>query len=240
MRPIILPAIDIKDGNCVRLYKGDFKTVHKVFSSPLDSAENFKAEGAEFLHIVDLDASLTGKPENFEIILKIKKETGLKIEVGGGIRDIETVDFYLENGIDRLILGTAAVEDRDFLTKAVEKYKNKIVVGIDADNETVLTSGWTKSSKINYLDFAKSLEKLGVETVIFTDISKDGTLQGPNLIQLQKLLDKTNLNVIASGGVKDKKDIIDLKNLGVFGIICGKSLYEGTLKLKEALEVAKS
>ncbi|MDO5015175.1 MAG: 1-(5-phosphoribosyl)-5-[(5-phosphoribosylamino)methylideneamino]imidazole-4-carboxamide isomerase [Clostridia bacterium] len=238
MKPIILPAIDIKDGNCVRLVKGDFNTVTKVFSSPIDSAENFSSCGAKNLHIVDLDASLTGKPENADIILQIKEKTGLEIEVGGGIRDIDTVKYYLKNGIDRVILGTAAVENRNFLIEAINLYPDKIAVGIDSENGFVKTKGWTKSTNLNYLDFAKELENLGVQTVIFTDISKDGTLSGPNFEQLKNLKYACDLQIIASGGVKDIEDIKNLKNLGVYGVICGKSLYQGTLNLKEALAVA--
>ncbi|MDF2686372.1 MAG: phosphoribosylformimino-5-aminoimidazole carboxamide ribotide isomerase, partial [Clostridia bacterium] len=220
---LILPAIDIKDGQCVRLYKGDFDTVHKVSESPLQTAKSFLEGGAKYLHTVDLDGSLKGYPVNSDIICKNAKDTGLKTEVGGGIRKMEDIEMYLSNGIDRIILGSAALRDPEFVKTAVKKYSNNIAVGIDAKDGFVSVDGWIKVSTVNYIEFAKEMEDIGVKYIIFTDISTDGTLKGPNTEQLGILIKTLNsdVKIIASGGIKDINNIKTLKSMGVYGAICG-------------------
>ncbi|MDD2362747.1 MAG: 1-(5-phosphoribosyl)-5-[(5-phosphoribosylamino)methylideneamino]imidazole-4-carboxamide isomerase, partial [Oscillospiraceae bacterium] len=207
---LIFPAIDIKDGYCVRLYKGDFSTVHQVAESPLDTACSFRNAGAEWVHMVDLDGAKTGKRINSEIFLEIAKKSGLKVQLGGGIRDMETLEFYLSGGISRCILGSAALKNPQFVRQSVEKYGEKIAVGIDAVNSRVAAEGWLEVSDISYIQMAKQMEEIGVETLIYTDISKDGTLEGPNFNQLSQLSKSVSCNIIASGGIKDIKHIREL------------------------------
>ena len=237
---IIFPAIDIKDGNCVRLIKGDFATVHKVFESPVKAAEQFVNAGAEWLHMVDLDGAKTGATVNRETILDVVKHTKLRVELGGGIRDINTVDDYINNGISRVILGSAALKNPDFVKEAITRYSDKIAVGIDALDGFVATEGWIESSKVNYIEFAKKMEQIGVKCIIFTDISRDGTLQGPAIDGLYKLKEAVSCNIIASGGIKDIQNIRDLLSLNIYGAICGKSIYSGTLDLKDAINVCNN
>lgn len=235
---LILPAIDIIDGNCVRLMKGDYATAHKVAESIVDTAKSFEEAGARFMHMVDLDGAKEGKRMNSEAILSVRKNCNIRIEVGGGIRTMDSVEYYLENGIDRVILGSAAIKDPDFVCKAVEKYADKIAVGIDTKNGFVSAEGWTDTSEINFIDLAKQMEKIGVKYIIFTDISKDGMLSGPNLTMLDELKAAVNCNIIASGGVANLKDIINLTDLDIYGAICGKAIYSGSLDLSQAIEVA--
>lgn len=235
---LIIPAIDIKDGNCVRLYKGDYSTVHKVADSAVDTAKGFEEDGVEWLHMVDLDGAKDGKRINSDLILDVRKNVDLRIEVGGGIRTMEDVDFYIENGIDRVILGSAAIKDPDFVREAVKKYSEKIAVSIDAKNGFVSAEGWTDNSEVNYIDLAKEMEDIGVKYIIFTDISKDGMLSGPNLTMLDELKTSVKCSIIASGGVASLKDIINLTDLDIYGAICGKAIYSGTLNLSQAIEVA--
>lgn len=235
----IFPAIDIKDGNCVRLLKGDFATVEKVAEDPLLTARGFEEKGSEWLHMVDLDGAKDATPRNREIFVKVAKNTGLKIEVGGGIRNMETVDYYLSNGIERVILGSAAVKDPAFVKEAMKKYGDRIAVGIDAKNGKVAAEGWLDDSDVDYITLAREMEKIGVRYLIFTDISKDGTLAGPNLEQLSAIHQAVSCEIIASGGICNIEDIQAVKELGVYGAICGKSLYKGTLELSEAIRVGK-
>ena len=235
---IILPAIDIKDGSCVRLYKGEFSTVHKVAENPLETARKFEADGAEWLHMVDLDGAKDAKPQNTEIFCEIARETSLKVEVGGGIRSLETVETYLSRGISRVILGSAAVRNPELVKAAVKEYGDKIAVGIDAKNGMAAVEGWLDTSTAHYLDLAKAMEKIGVSTIIYTDISKDGTLSGPNLQELDAINRAVSCSIVASGGISNLDDIIALRKLGLYGAICGKSLYQGTLDLKEAIREA--
>ena len=235
---IILPAIDIKDGMCVRLYKGDYSTAHKVAESAVETAKKFEADGAKYLHMVDLDGAKDGKRVNSDVILEVRKNCNMKIEVGGGIRSMDSVEFYLENGIDRVILGSAAIKDPDFVKEAVKTYASKIAVSVDALNGMVSADGWTDTSEINYIELSKHMEDIGVQYIIFTDISKDGMLSGPNLTMLDELKTAVSCNIIASGGVSNLKDIINLTDLDIFGAICGKSIYSGTLDLAQAIEVA--
>lgn len=235
---VILPAIDLLNGKCVRLYKGKYETSEKVAEDAYLTAQKFIEEGAKWLHVVDLNGAKKGAPENFEIIKKLAK-LNINIQSGGGIRDLRTIEKYLDAGIKRIILGSAAVENEEFVKAGIKNFPDKISVGIDAENEIVKTHGWQNSGKVNYIDFAERMEGLGVRTIIFTDISKDGTLQGPNLEQLKKLKDSVKCNIIASGGIKNIEDIKNLKALNVYGAICGKSVYSGTLSLTEALKIAK-
>ena len=232
---LIFPAIDIHNQTCVRLYKGDFATAQKVAEDPLETANSFREAGAQWLHMVDLDGAKSGSPQNREIFVTVAKESGLKLELGGGIRDMQTVSYYLEQGVSRVILGSAAVKDPSFIKEAVKEYGERIAVGIDAKNGMVAAEGWLSTSDVHFLDLAKQMEAIGVACLIFTDISKDGTLSGPNLEQLAAINEAVSCDVIASGGVTNLSDIKALKELGLYGAICGKSIYPGTLSLKEAI-----
>ena len=234
---IVLPAIDLKDGNCVRLLKGDYTTVHKVAESPLETALAFQEEGASWIHMVDLDGAKDGVRKNHEIILSVCEQTNLNVEVGGGIRDMEAVDFYLENGASRVILGSAAVKNKQLVVDAVKKYGEKIAVGIDAKNGMVCAEGCIDNSGVDYIMLAKEMEKIGVSKIIFTDISKDGMLSGPNLVQLDGLKASVSCDIIASGGVSNLKDIINLAELNIYGAIAGKAIYTGDLKLSDAIKI---
>lgn len=236
---IILPAIDIKDGQCVRLTKGDFATVEKVAEDPLATALAFQKDGAEWLHMVDLDGAKEGSLKNSEVFLQVARNTGLKVELGGGIRTLESIDYYMQQGIHRVIIGSAAISNHEMVKAAVKKYGDRIAVGIDARNEMVSADGWLTDSDITYLDLAKRMESIGVKYIIFTDISKDGTLSGPNLDQLFLIKEAVSCDIIASGGIHTMKDIIALKEMGLSGAICGKSIYKGTLSLKEAVAYSK-
>jgi phosphoribosylformimino-5-aminoimidazole carboxamide ribotide isomerase len=236
---IILPAIDIKDGNCVRLFKGDFSTVETVAENYMDTAKSFELDGASWIHTVDLDGAKEGKPVNNEIFIDIAKNTNLKVELGGGIRNLETVEYYIQNGISRVILGSIALKNPGIVKDAVKEYGDKIAVGIDAKEEMVAVEGWLDSSSVNYIDLAKEMANIGVKYIIFTDISKDGTLSGVNAEQLKKLSISVNANIIASGGVHTIEDIKICKEMNLYGTICGKSIYKGTLNLKEAISLAE-
>ena len=236
---LILPAIDIIDGKPVRLYKGDYSKKETVGEDIIDIAIRFQKEGAEYLHLVDLDGAKTGKKCNSEIIVKVAKVLEIPVEVGGGIRSMKEVEFYLDNGISRVILGTAAIEDEKFLKEAVNKYGEKIAVGLDCKEGYAYGRGWLEGSEKEYIDFAKHLESIGVKTIIFTDISKDGTMEGPNLDMLNKLKKSININIIASGGIKDIDHIRKIRNLNIYGAITGKAMYAKTLDLSEAILVSK-
>lgn len=236
---IILPAIDIKDGRCVRLYKGDFSTAHTVAADIFETVRSFKAAGAEYIHIVDLDGAKSSRPINGELIIKAAREAGIPVEVGGGIRDMEAADGYLQNGIAKIILGSAALKDPEFLKACIKKYGDRIAVGIDALEGKVSTEGWLSVSDADYIEFARTMQKAGIKNIIFTDISKDGTLEGPNIEQLRALKEAVDIDVTASGGIRDISHIRALIELGVYGAICGKSIYSGTLDLKEAVRLSK-
>lgn len=236
---VILPAVDIMDSKPVRLYKGDFSTAHQVAEGALKTALDFEKTGAEWIHMVDLDGSLMKKRVNEKIFLSVAENTALKVEVGGGIRTMQDIDFYISSGISRVILGSVALKDPELVKKAVNAYGDKIAVGIDAKNGYAAAEGWTQTSDIYFTDLAKKMEQCGVKTIIYTDISKDGTLSGPNLEQLDEINNAVSCDIIASGGVTDIDDIKALKSLGLYGAICGKSIYSGSLDLKQALEVCK-
>lgn len=236
---IIFPAMDLKDKKCVRLYQGKFDKKEVVGENPLEVAEKFKKAGAEYIHMVDLDGALNGKPANIDVVSKILEKIDVPVELGGGIRDLETIDFLIEKGISRTILGTSALNDPGFVKEAVSKYGDKIAVGIDAKNGFVAVNGWTNVSNINYIDFAKLMEGIGVKTIIFTDISKDGTLQGPNLEQLGNIQHSVSCNIIASGGIKSVDDLKAIKDMGIYGAITGKAIYSGNIDLKTAIEACR-
>lgn len=235
---LIFPAIDIKNGQCVRLHKGDFATAHVVAEDPLETALSFARAGAQWVHMVDLDGAKAGHPVNREIFRKVARESGLKLELGGGIRDIETIDAYLADGVSRVILGSVALKNPALVEQAVERYGDKIAVGIDARDGMVATEGWLESSNVHYIDLAREMERRGVRCIIFTDISRDGTLSGPSLEQLEALNAAVGCDIIASGGIKSIEDIEALCDRGMYGAICGKSLYEGTLDLAQALTLS--
>ncbi len=236
---IILPAIDILGGKCVRLTKGDYGTAAQVAADPIETAKSFVAAGAEWIHMVDLDGAKSGSRVNSDIYTAVAKAVDCPIEVGGGIRDMETVDYYMNKGIARVIIGSAALTNPGLVKEAVERYGDRIAVGIDALNGEVKTSGWLHGSGTNYIDLARAMEAVGVDCVIFTDISKDGTLAGPNLEQLAALKAAVSMKIIASGGIRDIGNVLDCRALGVWGAICGKSIYGGTLDLAEAIRAAK-
>ncbi len=235
----ILPAIDIKDGKAVRLFKGDYSTAEQVASSPYEAAKSFADAGAEWMHMVDLDGAKDARLINAKLIADVAKESGLMVEVGGGIRNMSAVDYYLSSGINRVILGSAAVKNQQLVIDAVKNFGDRIVVGIDAKDGMVRAEGWLDNSEIYYIELAKRMEDAGVQTIVFTDINQDGTLAGPNLNQLSELINSVSCNIIASGGVAVLKDIINLNELNVYGAICGKSIYSGTLDLKQAIEITK-
>lgn len=235
---LLIPAIDLKNGEAVRLFKGDYQQKTVYSSTPEMIAKTFEEMGADYLHVVDLDGAKDAKTTNLETIQKIRKSISIPMELGGGIRNMETVDLYLEQvGINRVILGTAAINDPEFLKQALQKYgPERIVVGVDIKDGYVLTSGWLETSEVYYLDFLKELEKIGVKIIVCTDISKDGTLTGPSFDIYAKIKENTNLDFVVSGGVKDKEDIYQVNALNYYGCIVGKAYYEGKINLKEVIE----
>lgn len=235
----ILPAIDIYQGSAVRLYKGDYTTANQVAASPYEAARQFAAAGATMMHMVDLDGAKDAKLVNAELIADVARNSGLSVEVGGGIRDMKAVEYYLSHGISRVILGSAAVKNQQLVIDAVKEYGDKIIVGIDAKDGMVRAEGWLDNSEIDYIELAKRMEDVGVRTIVFTDIDQDGTLAGPNLRQLDELVHHVGCNIIASGGVAVLKDILNLAELNVYGAICGKAIYSGTLDLKQAIEMTR-
>lgn len=235
---IIFPAIDIKDGTCVRLYKGDMNTAEKVADNPINTAKAFKAAGAQWIHMVDLNGACEGKRINTDIFTEVAKKSGLKTEVGGGIRTMADVEFYMKKGIERVVIGSAALKNPQLVKDACKEFDNKIAVGIDAFDGMVATEGWLEKSDISYIELAKRMEDIGVKYIIFTDINCDGMLCGANTEQLIKLNEAVSCNIVASGGIKDIVDIKELKAANLYGAICGRSIYKGTLSLNEAIETA--
>ena len=230
----LYPAIDLHDGMAVRLYKGDYNQVTE-YGEPVVQAKKFKEMGATFLHVVDLDGAKAGNFKNLEALKKIINEAKIDVELGGGIRSLEQIDVLLNIGVKRVILGSSAL-NLEFVKSAIDKYgSDKIVVGIDCKNMKVATHGWLNTTDIDAIDFAKKLENIGIKTIIFTDIAKDGTLEGINTNQTKMIIDNTNLDVVASGGAKSLNDIKAAKEIGCFGIILGKSLYDNQIDLKEAI-----
>ena len=239
---IIFPAIDLRDGKCVRLLRGDFAKETVYSSNPEDVALRWVREGAEYLHVVDLDGALTGKPQNTEVIKKILSSVQIPIEVGGGIRTLETIENTLELGVKRVILGSVAVQNRSLVKEACQRYRDRVVVGIDAKDGITVIDGWGVSGGIPAVELAKELASFGLKTIIYTDISRDGTLSGVNIEATSKLAIESGVDIIASGGVKSLEDIHALKKRevdGIVGVIAGKSIYEGTLSLSEAIAAAR-
>ncbi len=233
---IVFPAVDLLGGKCVRLRQGSYSDVTVYSEDPLAVAFSFKKAGAGHIHIVDLDAARTGKPANSPIIAEIARQTGLFVQTGGGIRNMEILETVLGSGISRAILGTVAVKDRKFTAEALKRYGNRIAVGIDSRNGKVAVQGWTEATEMKTLDLARLIESEGAETVIFTDISRDGMLNGTQLGGIRELVGGTRLNVIASGGIGSIADVADAKKAGASGAIIGKAIYEGKVDLKECLQ----
>ena len=236
---LIYPAIDLYGGKAVRLYKGDYAQMTIYNDNPVAVAKDFAAKGATCIHLVDLEGAKSGTTPNYETVTAIKSATGLFCEIGGGIRSMDTIDKYLATGIDRVILGTAAVTEPGFVEAAVAKYGEKIAVGIDIKDGYVAIKGWTVKSEENAMDFTAKMQKFGVKTLICTDISKDGAMQGTNHGLYRELSEKFSMNIIASGGVSSMDDIQRLAALNIHGAIVGKAYYTGAIDLAQAIEVAK-
>lgn len=235
----IFPAIDLYDKKAVRLYKGDYDQMTIYSERPWEIAIDFERQGAKFIHVVDLEGAKTGKTPNLEIIKKIASSTNLFLEIGGGIRDMEVVKTYLENGASRVILGTSAVNDEAFLKEAISTYGEKIAVGADIKDGYIAIKGWTQKSQYSLEEFLNKMQALGVKTVICTDISKDGAMKGTNLELYSALSQKYSLDIIASGGVSSIEDVKALRKMELYGAIIGKAYYTGAIDLKEAIEVSK-
>lgn len=235
---ILFPAIDLHEGRCVRLFQGDYATAEIVADHALATARRFQEAGAHWLHMVDLDGAKAGKPQNAEQILEVAKKTSLSVEVGGGIRNMAAVERYLEHGVARVILGSAALSDPAFVKAAVQRYGSRIAVGIDSRDGKAAVSGWLETSEVEAVDLARRMERLGVETLICTDIATDGAMTGPNLSLLQQLDRAVSCRVIASGGVSSLEDVRALRRLGLYGAITGRAVYHGALDLPDALAEA--
>jgi len=237
---IIIPAIDLKDGKCVRLLQGRKEAVTVYSDNPVSVAEHWVNLGAELLHIVDLDGAFTGQQRNLEVIKAIRKAIRIPVQAGGGIRDVSTVEMLITFGIDRVIIGTTAVSKPDAVKEMCDRFCGKVFAGIDAKDGMVAVRGWVKTTELKALDFAKKMESMGVAGIIYTDISRDGMLSGPNIEVIRKMVKGLGIPVIASGGVssiEDIKSLMQIKNL--WGVIIGKALYEGTLDLREAIKITK-
>ncbi len=232
---ILLPAIDLKDGKCVRLQKGEFDTVHQVADSALDTAAAFAAAGARWVHMVDLDGARNGVRRNAATVMKVAKTSELKIELGGGIRSMADLDEVFSLGVERAVIGSAAVSRPELVRAAVNKYGEHIAVGIDALDGVVKTAGWEKSSGLDYLEMAARMEGLGVKTIIFTDIATDGMLSGPSYERLKALQERYSGQIVASGGVSGNEDLRQLSSMGLYGAIIGKAYYAGTVDLSLAV-----
>ncbi|MFZ7134655.1 MAG: 1-(5-phosphoribosyl)-5-[(5-phosphoribosylamino)methylideneamino]imidazole-4-carboxamide isomerase [Eubacteriales bacterium] len=230
---IVIPAIDIKGGKCVRLTQGKYNKETIYYDDPLAVAKMWQEKGAQYLHIVDLDGALTGKDINYQKISMISKELSIPIEVGGGIRDQLKIEKYLNAGVSRVILGTSAVNNIGFVRDMCRLYPQQVAVSIDAKDNYVAIKGWVETSTVHAFEFAKELQSVGVNTIIYTDIAKDGMLSGPNLQALTDLQKEVDMNIIASGGISNKQDIKALAELHLYGAITGKALYEGTLTLEQ-------
>lgn len=234
----IIPAIDLLGGKAVRLLKGDYDKVTVYSDDPAAVAESFERAGAKYLHVVDLDGAKDGTTANFETIKEIIKRTNLSVEVGGGIRALDRVKKYIDIGVDRVIIGTAAVTDPEFLKKAVRLYGERVVVGVDIKDGFVAIKGWLEISELSCKEFCKNLEDLGIKTIICTDISKDGMMSGTNRELYRELYDEFNINIIASGGVSSMEDIAVLSSMGLFGAIVGKAIYTGAIDLSDAISLS--
>ena len=235
----IFPAIDLYEKKAVRLFKGDYNQLTVYSDKPWEIAKDFEAQGAKYIHVVDLEGAKNGNTPNIDVVKKIAEETSLFLEIGGGIRSLEVIEKYLSNGASRVILGTSAVTDEAFLKKAIEKYGERIAVGADVKDGFIAIKGWVEKSQYTLEEFLSKIQALGVKTVICTDISKDGAMKGTNLELYKALNEKYSLNIIASGGVSSIEDIKALKDMKMYGAIIGKAYYTGAISIKEAIEVAK-
>lgn len=236
---IIFPAIDLFDKKAVRLYKGDYQNMTVYSENPIEIARDFENAGATHIHMVDLEGAKDGTTPNIDIVSQVARETNLFVEIGGGIRDMVTVDKYLSAGVGRVILGTAAVTDTDFLKSAVAKYGDKIAVGADVKDGYIAIKGWLEKSQITLEDFLSNMQNIGVKYIICTDISKDGAMRGTNLELYRQLSQKYSMNITASGGVSSLEDVKRLREMNIYGAIIGKAYYIGAIDLKDALEAAK-
>ncbi len=236
---ILFPAIDLFEGKAVRLFKGDYAQMTVYSEHPEEIGKDFAACGATHAHLVDLEGAKSGETPNLETVIRIRESSGLFCEIGGGIRSMEVVKRYLDAGLDRVILGTAAVEDEKFLTAAVEKYGEKIAVGADVRDGYIAVKGWTEKSSIGLMDFCRKMEKIGVKTLICTDISRDGAMRGTNREMYRELSEKLGLQITASGGVSSLEDVESLRKMNLYGAIIGKAYYTGDIDLKKALEAAR-
>lgn len=236
---IILPAIDLYEKKAVRLYRGDYDKMTVYSDDPVSVARNFRAAGAEFIHVVDLEGARDGGTPNVDVVCRIVSEVGLNVEIGGGVRDISTVERYISAGVRRVILGTAAVTDEAFLKLASERYGDKIAVGADVRDGYIAIRGWLEKSQLTLDEFFERMQAFGIRTVICTDISKDGAMRGTNLELYRELKEKYSMNIIASGGVSSIGDVRELRKMELYGAIIGKAYYTGAIDLAEAIEVAK-
>ena len=234
---LIFPAIDLYEGQAVRLFKGDYNLKTVYSDNPTEIAEDFKQSGALCIHIVDLEGARDGNTPNLDIVCDIKAKTGLFCEIGGGIRTMEVIDKYISSGMDRVILGTAAVKNPDFVREAVNKYREKIAVGVDIKDGYVAIKGWTEKSEYDAFEFCKKMQDIGVKTIICTDISKDGAMIGTNRELYKELSKKFDINIVASGGVSSIDDVIALNEMDLYGAIIGKAYYTKAIDLKKAIEV---
>ena len=240
---IIIPAIDLKDGRCVRLEQGDFRRVTVYSDDPFGIAKKWRDSGAERIHVVDLDGSRSGSPRSMDVIRRIVSESGLPVEVGGGIRDMKTIETYLGMGVTWVILGTMALRDKGFIREACDAYKGKIILGIDANYGKVAIQGWTEQTSESAIDIAKGYEGYGFAAIVYTDIKRDGMETGVNMAATGELARSVNIPVIASGGVSSIEDLRKLREIekfGVIGVIIGRALYSGAVSLREAISLSKS
>lgn len=236
---LVIPAIDLKEGNCVRLVQGKKDAVTVYSNNPANTAKRWESYGAKLLHIVDLDGAFSGNQKNFDAIVRIRKSTKIMLQVGGGIRDSGNLLKLFSAGIDRVIIGTAAIEDPEFLTSSCDKYPGRVLIGIDAKDGMVAIRGWEEVTSINAKELARRLEIIGAAGIIYTDINRDGMLSGPNIEATREMVESVGIPVIASGGIScmdDIKNLLEIKNL--WGAITGKAIYSGTLNLKEAIKFA--
>ena len=236
---LIFPAIDLYDKKAVRLFKGDYSQMTVYSDTPLLVARDFEEKGAEYIHMVDLEGAKDGTTPNLSVVKDIVEKTSLRVEIGGGIRSMETIDKYISAGVYRVILGTSAVTDESFLKEALAKYGEKIAVGADIKDGYVAIKGWLESSAYLCEDFFRKMQSLGVKTIICTDISKDGAMKGTNLALYKELSEKFSIDIVASGGVSSMEDVRALREMDLYGAIIGKAYYVGAIDLKEAIEVAK-
>ena len=236
---ILFPAIDLYEGKAVRLFRGDYAQMTVYSDHPEVIARNFAACGATHVHLVDLEGARSGETPNLDTVLKIRETAGLFCEIGGGIRNMDVVDRYLSAGLDRVILGTAAVEDESFLRDAVRKYGEKIAVGADVRDGYIAVKGWTEKSAVRLMDFCGKMEQIGVRTLICTDISRDGAMRGTNREMYRELSERLGLQITASGGVSSLEDVESLRKMNLYGAIIGKAYYTGDIDLKKAIEVAR-